>query len=141
MKRMAPPCRMLLDRPDRAGTEVPRTPVRACRPQEKVRVVELTVAMLPCWQAEQKWRPLQVMKRKRDGPGRDSNLPEPADWDEGTEAGSYLRLIDSGITQLKAQGPSRTCNESEEDEKKKTGTKPSAGPTHPHGETNSTKTL
>ena len=32
----------------------------------------------------------------------------------GTEAGSYLRLIDSGITQLKAQGPSRTCNEEEE---------------------------
>ena len=27
-------------------------------------------------------------------------------------AGSYLRLIDSCITQLKAQGPSRTCNES-----------------------------
>ena len=32
------------------------------------------------------------------------------------EAGSYLRLIDSCITQLKAQGPSRTCNESEEQE-------------------------
>ena len=31
-----------------------------------------------------------------------------------TEAGSYLRLIDSCITQLKAQGPSRTCNESKE---------------------------
>jgi len=35
----------------------------------------------------------------------------------GTEAGSYLRLIDSCITQLTAQGPSRTCNESEEEEK------------------------
>ena len=34
----------------------------------------------------------------------------------GTEAGSYLRLIDSCITQLKAQGPSRTCNESTEEE-------------------------
>jgi len=34
----------------------------------------------------------------------------------GTEAGSYLRLIDSYITQLKAQGPSRTCNESNEEE-------------------------
>jgi len=32
------------------------------------------------------------------------------------EAGSYLRLIDSCITQLKAQGPSRTCNESKEEE-------------------------
>ena len=30
--------------------------------------------------------------------------------------GSYLRLIDSCITQLKAQGPSRTCNESQEEE-------------------------
>ena len=36
-----------------------------------------------------------------------------------TDAGSYLRLIDSCITQLKAQGPSRTCNESKEEEKKK----------------------
>jgi len=34
----------------------------------------------------------------------------------GTEAGSYLRLIDSCITQLKAQGRSRTCNESKEEE-------------------------
>ena len=32
----------------------------------------------------------------------------------GTEAGSYLRLIDSCITQLQAQGPSRTCTESKE---------------------------
>ena len=32
-----------------------------------------------------------------------------------TEAGSYLRLIDFCITQLKAQGPSRTCNESQEE--------------------------
>jgi len=29
---------------------------------------------------------------------------------------SYFRLIDSCITQLKAQGPSRTCNESKEEE-------------------------
>ena len=36
----------------------------------------------------------------------------------GTEAGSYWRLIDSCIAQLnfKAQGPSRTCNESKEEE-------------------------
>ena len=34
----------------------------------------------------------------------------------GNEAGSYLRPIDSCITQLKAQGPSRTCNESKEEE-------------------------
>ena len=35
---------------------------------------------------------------------------------EEREAGSNLRLIDSCITQLTAQGPSRTCNESEEEE-------------------------
>jgi len=33
-----------------------------------------------------------------------------------TEAGSYLRLIDSCITQLTAQGPSGTCNESKEED-------------------------
>ena len=33
------------------------------------------------------------------------------------EAGSYLRLTDSCITQLKAQGPARACNESKEEEK------------------------
>ena len=32
------------------------------------------------------------------------------------EAGSYLTLIDSCITQLKDQGPSGTCNESKEEE-------------------------
>ena len=34
----------------------------------------------------------------------------------GSEEGSYLRFIDSFITQLKAQGPSRTCTESKEEE-------------------------
>ena len=43
-----------------------------------------------------------------------------------TEAGSYLRLIDFCITQLKAQGPSRTCNESKEEEGRTTG--PGRGP-------------
>jgi len=33
----------------------------------------------------------------------------------GSEAGSSLRLIDSCITQHKAQGPSRTCNASKEE--------------------------
>ena len=32
------------------------------------------------------------------------------------DAGSYFRRTDSCITQLKAQGPSRTCNENEEEE-------------------------
>ena len=34
---------------------------------------------------------------------------------QGTDADSYLRLIDSCITQRKAQGPFRTCNESKEE--------------------------
>ena len=34
----------------------------------------------------------------------------------GSEAGSYLRPIDSCTTQLKAQGLARTCNESKEEE-------------------------
>ena len=37
----------------------------------------------------------------------------------GSEAGSYLRLIDFCITQLKAQGPSRTCTECKEEKKEK----------------------
>ena len=36
-----------------------------------------------------------------------------------SEAGSCLRLIDSCVTQFKAQGPSRTCDESKEEEEKK----------------------
>ena len=40
----------------------------------------------------------------------------------GAEAGSYLRLIAPCITQLKTQGPSRTCNESKEDEEERTST-------------------
>jgi len=35
---------------------------------------------------------------------------------DGSEAGSYVRPIDCSITQLKAQGPSGTCNESKEEE-------------------------
>jgi len=40
----------------------------------------------------------------------------------GSEAGSYLRRIHSCITQLKAEGPSRTCNESKEEEEEDTCT-------------------
>jgi len=39
----------------------------------------------------------------------------------GSETVAYLRLIDSSITQLKAQGPSRTCNESKEVEEEEAG--------------------
>ena len=41
-------------------------------------------------------------------------------------SGSCLRPIDSCIIQLKAQGPSRACNESKEEEKKKTCPRPKA---------------
>ena len=53
----------------------------------------------------------------------------------GPEAGSYLRLIDSCITQLKAQGPSRTCNESkeEEEEEEELPRGPSGGHAGPSG--------
>ena len=34
----------------------------------------------------------------------------------GSKSGSYLRLIDSCITQLKAHGPFKTCDESKEEE-------------------------
>jgi len=35
-----------------------------------------------------------------------------------SEAVSYLRLIDTCITQLQAQGPSRPCDESKEEDEK-----------------------
>ena len=37
---------------------------------------------------------------------------------QSTDTVSYLRLIDSGITQLKALGPARTCDESKNEEEK-----------------------
>ena len=37
----------------------------------------------------------------------------------GNEKGSYLTIIDSCITQLQAEGPSRTCNESKQEEEEK----------------------
>ena len=39
---------------------------------------------------------------------------------------SYLRLIDSCITQLQAQGPSRTYNESKEEEQEEESASPPA---------------
>ena len=37
-------------------------------------------------------------------------------WSTSTARSSYLRLIDSCITLLTAQGPSRTCNVSKKEE-------------------------
>jgi len=65
----------------------------------------------------------RVIKKKRRPP---QTLPASAG---GTEAGSYLRLIDSCITQLKAQGPSRTCNESKEEEEEHISSERSGGHT------------
>jgi hypothetical protein len=44
------------------------------------------------------------------------DLKDKNQGDAVTEAGSYLRPTDSRITQLKAQGSSRTCNGSKEEE-------------------------
>ena len=53
-------------------------------------------------------------------PGSASETKLPGDhfteMCSGSKTVAYLRLIDSCITQLKAQGPSRTCNESKEEE-------------------------
>ena len=51
--------------------------------------------------------------------GAQSNVvtwPRSMSTCSGSETVAYLRLIDSCITQLKAEGPSRTCNESKEEE-------------------------
>ena len=50
------------------------------------------------------------MDFSRGLPRRECENTNPA------ETTRYLRLIAFCITQLKAQGPSRTCNESEEEE-------------------------
>ena len=56
-------------------------------------------------------RPLEEVRQRE---------PVPAERQvcSGSEAGSYVRLIKSCITQLKAQGPFRTCNESQEEDEK-----------------------
>ena len=67
--------------------------------------------------------PVLSLRRRSKGSKPVVSLLRPAQGLQGlghnNEAGSYLRLIDSCITQLKAQGPSRTCNESNEKKKKK----------------------
>ena len=57
--------------------------------------------------------PFEGLVREREG--ESGGGPRLVVWC-GTEADSYARLIDSCITQLKAQGPSRTCTESKEEE-------------------------
>jgi len=52
-------------------------------------------------------------------------VPIPQSHPQPCKAGSYLRLIDSCFTQVKAQGPSRTCNESKEEEATLHATTPS----------------
>ena len=47
---------------------------------------------------------------------RGRTLSAASEMCNGFEAGAYLRLIDSCITQLKVQGPYRTCNERKEEE-------------------------
>ena len=57
---------------------------------------------------------LRVITKRRDS--TDEVVGQHDDACSGCEASSYLRRIDSCITQLKAQGPSRTCNESKDDD-------------------------
>jgi len=57
-----------------------------------------------------------LFKYPHEGPGAVTGSLSVEEMRSGSEAGSYLRLIDSFITQLKAQGPSRACNESKEEE-------------------------
>jgi len=57
---------------------------------------------------------VRVARRHRENERR----AQPERPCSGSEAGAYLRLIDSCITQLKAQGPSRTCYESKEEAEK-----------------------
>ena len=45
-----------------------------------------------------------------------TNLQQPCTLCSGSEAGSFWRLIDSCITQLKVEGSWGACNESEEEE-------------------------
>jgi len=65
------------------------------------------------------WQVVGLARRGWHG-GRDHHglavSPQPYTGVVVTEACSYLRLIDSCITQLKAQGLSGTCNESKEEE-------------------------
>ena len=44
------------------------------------------------------------------------DVPSDCEFGAMIQGLGYLRLIDSCITQLKAQGPSRTCTESKEEE-------------------------
>ena len=50
----------------------------------------------------------------------------------GSAAGSYVRLIDSFVTQMRAQGPSRTCDKSTQDaeEERPPGPRWGGGPGH-----------
>ena len=72
---------------------------------------------------EQRRQNLIRVFRKRRNLLATSSLPEspPSPYSgpelcSGSETGSYLMLTDSCITQLKAQGPSRTCKKSKEGE-------------------------
>ena len=71
---------------------------------------------------------VSMWRTRRAGLGLDVRFGEQLCGEEGDEfrhklvsslvtpKSRYLRLIDSCITQLKAHGPSRTCNESNEEE-------------------------
>ena len=70
---------------------------------------------MPCHRVEGRDQDVQKGEEVPREEVKDNYFTEPS---SGSEAGSYLRLVDSCITQLKAQGPSRTCSESKEAEEK-----------------------
>jgi len=64
-----------------------------------------------------KYEPASEPLKNHLNDGSDDGMPRRgASTGQGDAARSYLRLIDSCITQRKAQGPSRICNESKEEE-------------------------
>ena len=69
----------------------------------------LSRATIPSWSMNNNSR------HEKAGLGHRRAGPTNLEMCCGTEADSYLRQIVSCITQLKAQGPSRTCNESKEE--------------------------
>ena len=52
------------------------------------------------------------------------------EYSDATKAGSHMRLIDSCITQLKAQGYARACDESKEEERKLASARPDTNTTY-----------
>ena len=104
MNRTAPANAMIVER---QGTRVER--------RAKWKVVSLKYEPGPA-NVPQDLRDSRAWALVREHPSGIESCTDLVQFSISTETGSYFRLIDSCITQLKAQGPSRTCNESKEEE-------------------------